>query len=262
MPKTSKLVHKLVRKEMRGHLHSRQGTLCRYNGNIWRAPVVSRLSTLSRCLLSWGRHRYADAVPALACRPGSGDFPFADGGNMRIAAQRGVDAITQYLTGILYSYHARIERGADIVQQMMRHLVDLSLIALDLFRTVGVPPGAHAGFGIGLRTGEVLGNANIPGQANHRIDRLVSSLYIRKPRGIFPHRLGDISKLPWRRRQIKLPDASDADGIVKAMVNIVIGAHRMRQRVDNAQEAAHECIRSRVLRPDHIHHRIVAFWCC
>ena len=44
------------------------------------------------------------------------------------------------------------------------------------------------------------------------------------------------------------------------MVNIVIGAHRMRQRVDNAQEAAHECIRSRVLRPDHIHHRIVVFW--
>src|SRR5204862_7375148 len=146
-------------------------------------------------------------------------FPFAVDsfmcGSMRIATHWSVDTIAQYLAGILHSHYARVERGTDVVHQMMRQLFDLSLIAPDHFLTVGVPPGAYARFGIGLHTGEVLGNTNIPGQANRRIDRPVSSLYIRKPCGIFPHRPGEISKLPWRRGQIKLPDASDADGIVK-----------------------------------------------
>src|SRR3989441_6821768 len=133
--------------------------------------VASRLSTLSRCL-----PRHASLFRCCTCLaycPGNGGFPFFMCGDMRIAAQWGVNTIAQYLAGILHSHYTRIERGANIVHQMKRQLFDLSLVAADLFWTVGVPPGAHARFGIGLYTGEVLGNANIPGQANHRIDRLV-----------------------------------------------------------------------------------------
>src|SRR5919112_1653348 len=154
----------------------------------------------------------------------------------RLADHRIVDAVAQDLLGRLKGEVARVTWRAQVLHHVLGHRLKLLIVALNLGWPILVELApAHLRLHVvGVHLPEIIGDAAVPGEPYHRVYRLV--------RG---------------RRLVERPDPGDADAVVQAVVDVVVGAHRVRERVQDPEKGAGECLGRYVLRPNHAFHRLV-----
>src|ERR687894_1219230 len=207
---------------------------------------------VSLCLVEMGRaaHSWRHAPDGLAEAVAS------------LANHGIVDAVAQDLLRCLDGEVTRVPRRTQVFHHVLGHRLELLIVTFDPGRPLLVELArAHLRLRVPrIHLGKVLGDAAVPGEPYHRVYRLIGGLDRAQAPSVLTHRRSDIRVLLWRCRLIVRPHTGDADAVVQAVVDVVVGAHRVRERVQDPEKGAGEGLRGYVLRPTHSLHRIVVVW--
>src|SRR5215208_5534564 len=149
----------------------------------------------------------------------------------RLAYHRVVGAVAQELPRRLMGDVARVPRRAYVLHYVLGHRVELFVVGLDHRRPVLVERAlAHLRLRVvGVHLPEVIGDAAVPGEPYHRVYGLVRGLYRAQAPRVLAHRRGDVRVPLWGRRLVVRPHPGEADAVVQAVVDVVVGAHRVRE---------------------------------
>lgn len=172
-------------------------------------------------------------------------------GNSRTGAPgaRAIGSNTQSRRISLASVRVRSRAlpGVHRSEHVVGHRLQLGVVGADLGGTSLVPADPDARLLIGGYLGEVLEDAAGAGQPGDGVQGAVGGGH-RQAAGVLTHRRGDVGVLLGRGGLVVLPHPGQPDAVVQAVVDVVVGAHRVRQRVQDAEEPAGEGHRGGVLR--------------
>src|SRR5919107_3019418 len=183
-------------------------------------------------------------------------LPVAVGG---LADHGIVDAVAQDLLGRLDGEVARVPWSTDIFHYVLGHRLEFRVVALDLGWPILVEfAPTHLRLRVAwVHPGEIVRDAAVLGEPYHRVYTLVRGLgRVQAPR-VLAHRSRDVRVPSSRRRLVIRHYPGEADAVVQTVVDVVVGAHRVRDRVHDPQKGAREGLRGDVLRPAHGLHRVV-----
>src|ERR671921_3023130 len=162
-----------------------------------------------------------------------------------------VHAVAQNLLRPLDREVARVARRAQVAHHVLGHLLQLVVVGLDRAgRLALVVALAHPRLRVLSDLTPVLGAAAVLDEPDDGLYGRVGGLRDAHTLGVDAHRLGDVRVLLGRRLIVR-PNSRETDAVVQAVVDVVVGADRVRERVQNSQERRTERLRCDVLRPDH-----------
>src|SRR5215210_4758106 len=148
----------------------------------------------------------------------------------RLADHGIVDAVAQDLLGRLDGEVARVPWSTDVLHYVLGHRLELRVVALDLGWPVLVERApTHLRLGVvRVHPGEIIRDAAVLGEPYHRVYSLVRGLRrVQAPR-VLAHRSRDVRVPSGRRRLVERHYPGEADAVVQTVVDVIVGAHRVR----------------------------------
>src|SRR5918994_1247948 len=169
-----------------------------------------------------------------------------------------VHAVAQDLLGRADREVAWVARRAEVAHHVLGHLLQLVVVGLDggagLALVVAL---AHPGLRVLPDLAPVLRAPAVLDEPDDGLYGRVGCLRDAHALGVDAHRLGDVGVLLGGRGLVVGPHPRKADAVVEAVVDVVVGADGVRERVQDAEQPGRERLGRRVLRPDHTLHRLV-----